>query len=118
MPHKDPEKRRSYARRHYAANKAVYIARSVAFNRKVQAKNKKRVLEWLSEHPCVDCGEGDPIVLEFDHVLGKKTDNIADMVNSCYSWPRILEEIAKCVVRCANCHRRVTYHRRRLLTPS
>lgn len=115
MPHKDLDQRRAYARRHYAANKTAYIARSAAFNRKVQSKNRALMHEWLSKHPCVDCGESDPIVLEFDHVRGDKIGNVSDMVNSCYSWRRILEEIAKCVVRCANCHRRAT-HQRRLLT--
>ena len=54
---------------------------------------------------CIDCGESDPIVLDFDHQLDKKF---------CISRYRghgikALEgEIAKCVVRCSNCHRRKT----------
>jgi hypothetical protein len=48
------------------------------------------------------------MVLEFDHVRGVKVRNISEMVRGKFSWRRILEEIEKCEVRCANCHRRKT----------
>jgi len=47
------------------------------------------------------------VVLELDHVYGEKEFNIGSMV-SMFSWTRILKELEKCVVRCANCHRRKT----------
>lgn len=65
------------------------------------------VWRYLSTHPCVDCGEGDPIVLEFDHVYGVKRLAVSHMIGS-FSWATIAEEIGKCEVRCANCHRRKT----------
>lgn len=89
--------------RHYAKNKEAYIQRSLAFRK----ENRRLLNEWLSTKSCVDCGETDPVVFEFDHVRGKKVANITTMVNS-YSWKSILKEIAKCDVRCANCHRRRT----------
>ena len=64
--------------------------------------------EFLIEQACVDCGEADPIVLEFDHVRGTKQDNVSTLIGRAFSWKRILEEVAKCEVRCANCHRRKT----------
>ena len=72
---------------------------------------KGMLVEYLSEHPCVDCGESDPIVLEFDHVEGK-TMNVSKMRSQRYKWSVIVKEIAKCEVRCANCHRRTTHNRR------
>jgi 5-methylcytosine-specific restriction endonuclease McrA len=54
----------------------------------------------------VDCGEKDPIVLEFDHIHSKKA-NVAAMLNH-HGWPAIQQEIEKCEIRCANCHRRRT----------
>lgn len=66
------------------------------------------VTAYLREHPCVDCGENDPEVLEFDHVRGEKITEIAKLVSHGYSWALIEAEIAKCDVRCANCHRRKT----------
>jgi hypothetical protein len=71
------------------------------------------LIAYFGSHPCVDCGEGDPVVLEFDH-LGEKLFDIGQALPY-RSWKRILEEIEKCVVVCANCHRRRTARRRRSL---
>lgn len=81
-------------------------------NIKNRERNHRWVLKYLSEHPCVDCGESDPIVLEFDHIdETTKTACVATMVGEAYSIQRIADEVAKCVVRCANCHRRITAKR-------
>jgi len=68
------------------------------------------ILGYLRQHPCVDCGESDIVVLEFDH-LSDKTLGISVMVTGGYKKDLILKEIAKCEVVCANCHRRRTYKR-------
>jgi hypothetical protein len=62
-----------------------------------------RNLLWASR--CVDCGERDLVVLEFDH-LGRKRDNVVRAAYSGHSLDWLLEEVARCVIRCANCHRR------------
>jgi hypothetical protein len=49
-----------------------------------------------------------PVVLDFDHVRGTKHMNVKRMLAGTYSLDRIFQEIEKCEVRCANCHRRVT----------
>jgi hypothetical protein len=79
------------------------ITKSRADNRR---RNMLFLLAYLSEHPCVDCGEEDPIVLDFDHVKGEKSHNISAMAGN--SLDSIKSEIEKCEVRCANCHRRKT----------
>lgn len=61
--------------------------------------------EYLDAHPCLDCGEKNRIVLEFDHVRGKKMAAIATLMSRSWSWKKIRWEIGKCEVRCANCHR-------------
>jgi hypothetical protein len=71
-----------------------------------------QVLDYLLTHPCVDCGESDPVVLEFDH-LRDKVANVSAMASSKRPWAVILEEISKCEVVCANCHRRRTAQRLR-----
>ena len=81
--------------------------------RRAQGLRRKRrirgvVQEYLETHPCVDCGESDPVVLEFDHVRGEKVMDIAGMKARAASLFTIDNEIAKCDVRCANCHRRKT----------
>lgn len=69
------------------------------------------VRDHLQSHPCVDCGENDWVILEFDHVRGKKRLEVAILVGSGYSLGAIKDEVAKCEVRCSNCHRRITYQR-------
>jgi hypothetical protein len=80
---------------------------------KQNARNKARELiaGYFATHPCVDCGESDPIVLTFDHVRGKKSNDIATMVGSGLSLATIRVEIEKCEVRCYNCHAIRTHER-------
>jgi L-lysine 2,3-aminomutase len=82
------------------------------YNRRRKRQLQEQVLAYLWEHPCVDCGETDPVVLDFDH-LRDKIANISLMVLRKRPWAVILEEIAKCEVVCANCHRRRTAERAR-----
>ena len=112
MPNKDKQKQKECAAKHYLAHKEQMIAKAAANNKVARERNIAFVNEYLATHPCVDCPESDPIVLEFDHVRGKKHKEVSDMAQKAYSIKTIEEEIAKCEVRCANCHRRVTYYRR------
>lgn len=64
--------------------------------------------EYLKGRSCVDCGNANTTVLEFDHVRGTKRYVISVMLSGGFSWSRILEEVAKCELRCANCHRMKT----------
>lgn len=68
---------------------------------------RRRMLEYLWQHPCVDCWERDPVVLEFDH-RGGKQETVSNMLLNYCDWARIQHELSKCDVRCANCHRRRT----------
>lgn len=85
--------------------------------RKRCADEKKRrrleLIEWvrqyLVQHPCVDCCEKDLVVLEFDHVRGRKSRDVMGLLNG--SLERLEAEIAKCDVVCANCHTRRTAQR-------
>lgn len=95
-----------HAREH--AREMLRIRRN---QRRYVERNIQLVREYLAQHPCVDCGETDPIVLDFDHLRDKKHE-ISTMVYNAYPWEKILAEIAKCQVRCSNDHRRATYRRR------
>jgi hypothetical protein len=68
-----------------------------------QHRNQLHLLSVLRSQGCVDCGEDDPIVLDFDH-LRDKLRNVSRMAYE-VSASKLEEEIAECVVRCANCHR-------------
>ena len=102
------ECRRAYGRAHYLRNRPAYLARSRDQKREFRQANPERLLEYLATHPCIDCGETDPVVLEFDHVdPALKLATVGEMLHR-KAWTEILSEIEKCVIRCANCHRRRT----------
>ena len=77
-------------------------------NRAYIARNVRHLWDYLLSHPCVDCGEADPVVLEFDHVRGNKVASLSNMAQRQFSIAKLDAEIAKCEVRCANCHKRKT----------
>ena len=109
------EDRRACSSRHYRANKDVYKARARANSKRTRAAVKEFLLAYLQSHPCVDCGEREAIVLEFDHRSGSnKLFQIGDANSKNYSLRSVRSEVEKCDVRCANCHRRATYRRRGL----
>lgn len=65
--------------------------------------------KYVRTHPCVDCGEKDWRVLEFDHRnRTMKKAAVSNLITQGISIDRIEQEIAQCDVRCANCHRRRT----------
>lgn len=81
-------------------------------NNEMRARNIQFINNYLLEHPCIDCGEKDTVVLQFDHVRGSKKGNVSEMSQRGFGLTTIIEEIAKCEVRCANCHIRQTFNRR------
>lgn len=67
--------------------------------------------EWVTayklEHGCVECGYREhPAALEFDHLPGfEKTEQVSLLILGRATLERVKEEIAKCELVCANCHR-------------
>lgn len=74
-----------------------------------KARNMRKIISYLLEHPCVDCGEADPLVLEFDHIEPCIGRRVTTQIGR--TWEIILAEITKCEVRCSSCHRRITHKR-------
>ncbi len=100
--------RRGYGRAYYDRDPVRFNARRRARMATYRARNREYVESYLRAHPCVDCGIAEIVVLEFDHVRGSKVNNISCLVRDGARMEKLQEEIAKCVVRCANCHRRRT----------
>jgi hypothetical protein len=113
MPFKDREKQREASRRHYAKHRDKVIAKAKVLSKQAKDRTRAYITAYLEANPCVDCGETDIVVLEFDHVgeEGTKEFNISDATRFGYGMPKLKAEIAKCEVRCANCHRKKTYER-------
>ncbi|HEX6364872.1 MAG TPA: hypothetical protein VF000_01890 [Agromyces sp.] len=100
------------SRRYYAENLEKHRKAVAAQVAKTRAAHLERIGDYLLEHPCVDCGEADIRVLDFDHRDGEdKTGEVMKLAKAAYSWRRVSAEIAKCDVRCRNCHAKVTYER-------
>lgn len=101
-----PPAKRNYHAEWYERNK-VERRKQIHARRAVQTKmGRAHVRAYLELHACVDCPESDSVVLDFDHVRGEKKKSVSDLVATGYSLTAIDDEIAKCEVRCANCHRR------------
>ena len=126
------DKQLAYARQRYLANKPQLTEAEIAeaarlkaqrsagaANRKTTKRANKAIRQrrWLNRlklrRGCVDCGYNAwPSALHFDHRPGEvKAFEICRALH--YSWETIIAEVAKCDVRCANCHHRITDLRRR-----
>ena len=97
--------KRNYDNSYYKNNpkRSEYIRNNQKMR---ELETNKYIIEYLLKNPCVDCGENDIVVLEFDHVRGEKRGVISVIKRS--SLKSVKKEIEKCEVRCANCHRRKT----------
>jgi hypothetical protein len=81
--------------------------------RRTARARRSRFREYIAAQlvgGCVDCGIADIRVLAFDHVRGVKVAAISMTMRDA-SFEKLKAEIAKCEVRCANCHAIVTYKR-------
>lgn len=105
---RDLELNRQYQRKWYANNQKIQHARVKINTIKHKARNQDLVWEYLLQHPCVDCGETDPIVLQFDHRDPSKKLFVIGRVLAIIGRMKLIAEIAKCDVVCANCHIRRT----------
>lgn len=105
-------KQKEYSDKHYRENKERKISMVMINNKRYNLRNREYIRNYLSHHSCVDCGNSDIRVLEFDHVTGDKFYDIGNMKRSSYSLKTLIAEIEKCEVRCANCHRIITHERR------
>jgi hypothetical protein len=99
---------KKYQKNWYQSNKDNLKKRAISRRAEVSKENRENLIAYLREHPCVDCGEKDIIVLQFDHVRGTKRRDISYMICAGFRWDTILKEIEKCDVRCANDHLRKT----------
>lgn len=102
---------RKQVNQHYVDHRDRYLEKTATRNKVIRAQIREHIWDYLLKHPCVDCGEKDPIVLEFDH-FENKIIHVSHMAQMNSSLDKVNEEMAKCLVRCANCHRRKTSYER------
>lgn len=96
---------RIYQRSHYKLNTQAYKDKARKYEEAYEVSVMPLVLAYLKVHPCIDCGNADIRVLHFDHRdPALKEQDIAQALHNCWAWERLSIEIAKCDVRCSNCH--------------
>jgi hypothetical protein len=95
---------------YFRARGDFHRAQSARARTKRRRAGRAFVDEYLSARQCVDCGEPDALVLEFDH-LQVKNANVGSLLAEAWSVARLEQEIALCEVVCVNCHRRRTARR-------
>lgn len=80
--------------------------------RQARDRNKEYIRNIKEKYPCADCGEHYHYSqMDFDHIQGKKKNNLARYANSAVSLSTIKDELKKCELVCANCHRYRTWLR-------
>lgn len=96
---------REYAKLHYQNNKEKYSDKSVKRNK--EERNKKKLfIDSFKVDGCTKCDEDELCCLEFHHIdPDKKSFRLSQGTSK--SLELLVEEISKCVVLCANCHRKV-----------
>jgi hypothetical protein len=92
-------------------NQARWRKRHPKAQSKKTTNNVVRLYTWLRHlkeaSGCSICNERDGRCLDFHHVSGKKEITISVAAQHGWNKDRITEELTKCIVLCANCHRKV-----------
>jgi len=90
---------------HYQENREAYIKKA--------ARHRAAYAEWWKEFKatlsCEECGEDHPATIDFHHVRDKEI-TLANAIHQGWGKKRVMEEVAKCKVLCANCHRKEHWH--------
>lgn len=108
MPYRDIQKKLEYNRKW---NKEYYRKNKDKEKRRV-AKRKAEIAKWFlkvkSTFRCKICGEKETVCLDFHHLSKKRKDFSLGSIKA-WGWgkKRIMKELKKCTVLCANCHRKV-----------
>lgn len=96
---------KAYDRERYANGDSV--RKSENKSKRINA-NRDYIKNYLKSNPCIDCGDSDWWNLDFDHIdPSLKSDGVMQIAKS-RGLQAVLDEIAKCEVRCTKCHRRRT----------
>lgn len=104
MPYADPEKQRAYQQKWDRENLDKKLKSRAARRRAM----KKRLWEFKKTLKCARCPERHPACLDFHHKKpSEKSFAIGEVgARTDVGWETVLKEIKKCIVLCANCHRK------------
>lgn len=101
---------KEHCKDYYNKNKEHHLKVIGERNKIARQRNKDFILQYIKGKSCIDCGTKDTRVFEFDH-LGDKIKDVSVLVSGGYSVKKIKQELEKCEIVCANCHRIRTFER-------
>ena len=105
MPFKTSEEVRNYSREYYQRNREHLLEKQREKNRRFAESRRKWIVEYKKTLSCGRCGENHPATLTFHHMKDSdKSFEIANAIGKGVSLKRLIAEIEKCEVLCANCH--------------
>lgn len=107
MPYADPDKQRAYMSAYHKRRYADPVKASIIADRTRERgiRNRAAFREWKATLSCSRCPESHPACLEFHH-LDPSGKDFALSAYASKSLARLKREAAKCIVLCANCHRK------------
>lgn len=112
--YKNKEDRIAYQKKWREKNRAKVNAYG-QYNQAERRQRNRDLINQLKDFPCTDCGvKYLPCVMDFDHINDDKEFNVSHLVSECAKTEKILTEVAKCELVCANCHRMRTYNRKNM----
>ena len=104
--YKNHEKEKAYKRAYY--NTDYWRAKRLVYQQKKIARHREYVQSVREGATCACCGDSRPYVLDFHHVDDDKVDTVSRLICD-GNLESIKEEIQKCVLLCANCHRELHF---------
>tara|TARA_Y100000310_G_C20407493_1_gene680344 strand:+ start:131 stop:628 length:498 start_codon:yes stop_codon:yes gene_type:complete len=98
------QRRRDY----YKVNVESERKRLSVSNARRRKEKKKWINDYKSSRGCCECGEKEAVCLDCHHVEDDKEFNIAT-ISRTWSQEKIEKELKKCIIICANCHRKLHF---------
>lgn len=106
-PYKSKKEQRKYQREWYKKNKERVLKQQS--DRRLE--KREIVSNYKKLHPCTKCGENRYYVLDFHHLNGDdKEYAVSKLMKGGLRKERLLNEMKKCVILCANCHRELHHN--------
>jgi hypothetical protein len=113
MPYKDPEVRKAY---HKLCSHEHYLKTQEETKQRTKENKARLRAEWhifKSTLKCTKCGENHPAALDFHHEDPSTKDREVSWFLKNSQFTKAIEEAVKCIVLCANCHRKHHYEKRK-----
>lgn len=112
MPYKNSEAQKAAQHAWYLRNKANMLQKQSLR----KADFRRQLHLYKLQLKCERCPESEPCCLDFHHRdPSQKKFEVANAVSQNRTFKRVMEEIDKCMVLCANCHRKQHHKERQAL---